>query len=261
MPPKTRAVRRVDSESDLSLDGIIDVDKMSVDGKLIVEAITKQISTLREAFLQKLSVKDNEIMELNRKVSKLESQVEKLEQVMDDAGASERRDCIVFVGDGVPPSETGENCKNLICNLSRDKLGLNIDSADVSSAHRIGRKSARQGPDRRAIVARLCRSDLKNEIRSAAKNMRPNFYVNEYLTPVRSSIFRALKAAKKKFPRIISGFSTIDGSVYAWLKTENAGAGNTRDTRFLINSHKKLLEFCREKLNCELLSIIDVWPH
>jgi len=223
-----------------------------------VEAITKQISTLREVFLQKLLTKDREISELNRKVSKLESQVENLEQMMDDAGASERKDCIVFVGDGVPPSETGENCKNLICNFSRDKLRLNVDLTDISSAHRLGRKSARQGPDRRGIVVRLCRSDLKSEIRSAAKNLRPNFYVNEYLTPVRSSIFRALKAAKKKFPRIISGFTSIDGSVYAWLKTED---GNARDTRFLINSHKKLLEFCREKLNCELLSIIEVWPH
>ena len=52
---------------------------------------------------------------------------------MDDAEAHDRRDMLVFSGEGLPPAASGENCTNILCSLIKDKLKLNILSTDVSS--------------------------------------------------------------------------------------------------------------------------------
>ena len=55
-------------------------------------------------------------------VDKLKSSLCKLEEKVDDADAYERRDTLVFFGDGIPASEVGENCSQVLCQVIKDKL-------------------------------------------------------------------------------------------------------------------------------------------
>ena len=83
-----------------------------------------------------------------------------LEERAEDANAYERRDALIFSGDGVPTATIGENCTSILCKLIKDKLKLNIQQSDISTSHRLGRKSIAQGQDRRNLVMKFCRRDF-----------------------------------------------------------------------------------------------------
>ena len=95
-----------------------------------------------------------------------------------------------------------ENTKEIVLKLFKDHLKLNLVDTDISIAHRLQpprRTDASSQPphDRRNIIIRFCRKDLIGTVFKHCKNMTPPFYVNESLTPVRTSISYALRALKK----------------------------------------------------------------
>ena len=108
-----------------------------------------------------------------------------LENILEDQNAYERRDTIIFSGDAVPTSTTGENCVNVIQNLVRDKLRLEVHVGEFNIAHRLGKKPTTQAPDKRSLIVKLCRREMKHEIMSACKSLSfnshsgsPSLYVN-----------------------------------------------------------------------------------
>ena len=125
--------------------------------------------------------KDAEISALKETNNSLETRIARLEEKVDDNDAYERRDCIVLSGDGIPASEPGENCIEVGRSLIKEKLKLNFLPTDVSTAHRLGKKPTAQGPDRRKIIMKLCRRDLKRDIIHACKQAKPGFFINESL--------------------------------------------------------------------------------
>ena len=81
-------------------------------------------------------------------------------------------------------------------------FNLIVNPADISVAHRLGRKPD-QGPDKRKIVVELCRRETKQDLLKACRVVKPrNFYVNETLTRTRSTVLYGLRQARKKYPNI-----------------------------------------------------------
>ena len=79
-------------------------------------------------------------------------------------------------------------------------FNLIVNPADISVAHRLGRKPD-QGPDKRKIVVELCRRETKQDLLKACRVVKPrNFYVNETLTRTRSTVLYGLRQARKKYP-------------------------------------------------------------
>ena len=105
---------------------------------------------------------------------------------------------------------------------------------------------------------KLCRRDIKKDIILAGKNLKPNFYVNESLTPVRNTILFVLRKMRRSHPNIIKGSCTIDGRVFAWVAPTPGGQNNVR---VLVNSHSRLLKLCEENLRTPLCSFIEQWPY
>ena len=205
-----------------------------------------------------LQDKTAQIEALTNEVTCLKKKINKLEEKTDDAEAYERKDVLVFSGEGIPSVEIGENCTALVCDLTEKQLKLKINNSDISTSHRVGRKPANQSIDRRNIIVKLCRRDLKNDILSACRNIKPNFYVNESLTPVRSSILYVLRQARRKKNRL-SGCSSIGGRVFAWVAPPD-GQGE-RNVRIPVNTHLELLSFCEDVLNEPLSNYLQRWPH
>ena len=236
-------------------------DEMSEDWKKIVEAITVQMDALRAEFREFLQEKDKEITALKEEVTKLKTTVSKLEEKLDDADAYERRDTLIFSGPGIPAAQIGENSPQIICDLIKNKLNLSINRSDLSTAHRVGKKAANQQPDRRKLIAKLCRRDLKVDVLNACKQLKPDIYVSESLTPIRNTIMFVLRRAKRMFPKKISGYNTNDGNVYVWMKPSNPSAIGARDTRALINTRQALEEFCTTTLGIPLTDFVERWPY
>ena len=169
--------------------------------------------------------------------------------------------CVIISGDALPPSTTGENCINVVREIARNNLKIQLSEADISTAHRIGRKPATQHPDRRSIIAKLCRRSTKSDLMFACKNQpedSPRVYVNDSLTPIRNTIMYSLRQIRRAHPRLVTGCSSYDGKVYAYTKDPIAGR---RDRRHLVNSHSDLIKFCSEHVKQPLEAFLESWSH
>ena len=225
----------------------------SKDGKSLIPAlvnfmegfqtkITDVITEIKEEFMAICNSKDEEISALRSELKSVKKDCEKLSEKIEENEAYERRDTLIFSGKKLPVVQNDENCANLVCGLLSENLNLVLSASDISVAHRLGPKPSNQVPDNRAIIAKFCRRDSKINVISSARRVKPNdLYVNESLTPTRQKIAAALRKAKKECPTIVSGTTSIDGSVYVWTKPSNPGA---REFKTKINTLAKLQDFC-----------------
>ena len=102
---------------------------------------TKEVfSLLLTYFDHILREKNSQANDLKDRVSTLEKKVEKLESLIDQTSQYERRDTLIISGEGIPISTPEENCKNIVIELFRQQLRLNIDERDVSVAHQLAAK-------------------------------------------------------------------------------------------------------------------------
>ena len=254
----TRGRAAQDKSASNFLSGDASLTELSEDGRNIVMAIRNDIDKLRKECLEQMNEKNLQINSLNEEVTALKEKVSKLEEKIDEAEAYERRDALVFSGEDIPPVEPGENCTSIVCNLMKRRLNLNVNPSDISTSHRLGRKPTTQRSDKRKIITKLCRRDLKGDILGACRSAKPNFYVNESLTPLRSTIMYVLRQAKKKNNRLV-GCKSIGGRVFAWI-TPPDGQGE-RHQRIPINTHLELQSFCCDILQEPLTAYVQRWPY
>ena len=135
MVNKTRSASHTQKESavaggstDLPVDGIIGAMRAELD-----DFKSEMRSLLREKEEKVTRLKLSEVSDWRVKVLKLEVK-------LDDTDAYERRDTIVFSGEGIPENTQGENCSAIVCDLLRDKLNLNVSNSDLSTCHRLGKR-------------------------------------------------------------------------------------------------------------------------
>ena len=213
---------------------------------------------LKTEMLNILSLNSDEIKKLNGEVTSLRKEVNTLKGLIDDADSYERRDTLIFSGPKVPNSSNGEDCKIVLQQLVKNELKIELQPNDISTAHRLGRKPLTQGDDKRPIVVKLCRRDLKRELVLAGRNQpRPaSLYVNESLTPTRKTIFYTLRQMRRNHPEIVRGCTSIDGRIFAFTKPPETSR-STRDVRHLINTREALIAFCDEFVKAPLENFLQ----
>ena len=233
-----------------------DLQPTSKDGKSLKTALVsflqdfpKQIvnmfTVMKAEFIHECRERNEKLLELQNEVKYLNNKVTQLEDKIDDQEAYERRDTLIISGKKLPETVPNENCPELVRKILADNLGLTMSATEISVSHRLGSASNSQRPDRRKIIVKFCRRDMKIDVVSAARRVKPvDFYVNESLTPQRQSTMFALRNIKRKHPTIISGTTTIDGSVFAWVKPPNPHVPGARDVRHKVNTLQKLQVFC-----------------
>ena len=266
MPAKLRNIAGSSNCEDLSTG-------LSSDGKMIVSAMTKKFDELKcdfdrmkTEFHSLLALKSEEIIKLSDEVLSLRNKVSNLENTLDEEDAYIRRETLIFSGTALPIATGGEICSNIVHQLVRDKLQIQLREGDISVAHRLGKKPSTQGPDTRSIIVKLCRSDTKREILMAKRNHSDRsftLFINESLTPRRRTILFALRQMKRAHPTLVTGCSSMDGRVYAYTKPDLVTDPNSRprNIRHLVNTHEKLVEFCRHFVKKPLDSFLDSWNH
>ena len=232
---------------------------ISNDGKNIVaplieifqdflSSLDMKFKAFKDEMMKEARQKNEDIGRLMDEVAVKNKTIAKLEERIDAQDQYSRRESLVFSGDSLPVHKPGEDCAVEICKLVQNKLGdaTAVMPSDISIAHRLGPKPT-VGTDKRNIIARFCRRSLKYKILNKARSSKPsNFYVNESLTPTRQTITRVIRKAKSEFPSIVSGYNTVDGSIYVWVKPPNADAPGARNSRLMVNSMEKLEQFCQK---------------
>ena len=230
------------------------------DTKLLAAVIMNEFSKLKKEFVYALSSKVDEIKNLKLQVNELSDKVAKLENVIDNENAYERRDCLVLSGDAVSDNTGGESAITTAKDVIKNKLKINLDMTRVSTAHRMGRKTPGQGPDKRPIILKFCQRDTKTDILVAARKARaPGFFVSESLSPNRRKVFYNLRKLRREFPTIIRGCTTFDGNIYAYTKPALNAPPDARNSRALLNTQESLDQFCRNFLKKPLDSFLAEW--
>ena len=221
--------------------------------------LKEEFKEFRQGVNEKLEEAFSTIRKLEEENKDLRNIVNRLEEKIDDGDAYERRDCVVFNGDALPVAENGENTVLVASELIKNTLKINIKPEEISTAHRMGKKPVNQAPDRRKVIIKLCRRDLKKDILFACKNIKPGFYANESLTPIRNTILFGLRNMRKDptASAIVKGASSYDGRVFAWVKSTNS----TRDTRISINTRVKFEEFACKYVQMPVDNFISHWPN
>ena len=192
-----------------------------------------------------MSKASNDERAISNECKSLNERVNHMEELIDDDNAYSRRESLIFSGPAVL-SEIGDNetCAPSVMKLLKTKLKIEINPNDISVSHRLGSKK-NQGQDKRSIIAKFCRRDLKRDILASAKRVKPSdFFVNESLTNVRQKISQALRLAKKEHSDVISGITSIEGRVFVWRK----GTEGSRDVRHCVNTLARLEDFCMRNL-------------
>ena len=215
---------------------------------------------MKQELLAKIDERDSTISELKGDVTSLQEKVKKLEYLIDESDAYERRDTIILNGPAVPSVTPQENCSILAQDLVKNEFRLNMSSGDISTAHRLGAKPRSQGPDNRAIIVKLCQRDLKRTIIMASKSHQGSkrLFANESLTPRRRKIFNTLRSMKRQHPDLVKGVSTQDGKIFAYTRSPTA-AESSRDTRHLVNTYESMINFCREHVKKPIENFLDSW--
>ena len=254
------------SESTLEPSHVEDFDdileSMSEDGRKIITFMENRFDSLERRFTEMLSAKNKEISALQDKVNSLTTEVDKLRSLMDDSDAYERKDTIIISGNALPVFVQGENCSLIARNLMAEKLRTVIGENDVNTAHRLGEVPTNLQQDRRSIIMKLCRRDMKQSIIQASSKMRcPGLFVNESLTPTRRTIFKTLRDIKRNHPALVKGCSTFEGKVYAYTKASGTSPTSGRDVRHLVNTQEQLRKFCVDHVKKPLSAFLQTWPH
>ena len=225
---------------------------MGSDAKSIIEHVKaeflkmkSEFSEMRTKFSEFLTAKFKEVDDLKEQVHDLNRTIRKLEDTIEDASAYERRDALILGGKCLPVSYQGEICSTIVQNLVKEHLNLEIQSSDISTAHRLGIKRQNQTADKRNIIVKFCRRDVKREVLVASKQKRSSdIFANESLTPKRKVLHDTLRNMKRQHPDLIKGCTTIDGRVYAFTPPISPGP-NSRDMRHHIINQDVLKDFCR----------------
>ena len=255
------------------MDALSDYQPKSVDGKFMVPALVNlfkglqekiegMFAEIREEFITICKKSDSRIDLLEQENLELNRKIEKLENRIDENDAYERKDTVIISGNSIPPVDKAEHCASLTCKLIKDQLNYIVSPNDISVIHRLGEKKTTQGPDRRDIIVKFCRRNTKMDVLSAARRTKANnFFINESLTPVRQTIAFILRKAKREFPSIISGSSSLDGKNYVWINPPNPSAPGAKAVRHAVHTHDRLVNFCNKTLGKPLSHFIESWTH
>ena len=84
-----------------------------------------------------------------------------------------------------------------------------------------------------------------------------NLFLSENLTPMRSTIFYALRMMKKYNGSRVVGASSFNGKVSAWVKNQNANVA----TRIPVNCRDKLEEVSNTFAGAPLSQFVERWEH
>lgn len=227
-----------------------EIDQLSEESRALYMLITDKFESALRDLEAKLKKRDEKIDMLEQQITTLKSKNLDLCERMDDLESLERRDMLVLSDDSVPPTTAGENTARVAIDILKLKLNYELKPDDLLTAFRIGKKTINQTVDKRSIVVKLRDRDMKHDLLMSARRVKPvKLYLNENLTPGRSTLLYVLRQVKKTHPEKIDACGSYDGRIYVWLRSTLPGAKNTK---VFLNSETKLQSFLEKSIGVQI---------
>ena len=143
---------------------------------------------------------------------------------------------MILTGTSLPPETTHENITNIVTQVIKDQLKINLKDFDISVIHRLGPK--RQQQHNRPIIVKLVNRSLKQDLFGACIQLRSQLNVNESLTPKRRGLLNKILAIRKAHKQKFQQCYTQDGKITIKLRNST--------TKHTITDEKQLLTFLQK---------------
>jgi len=214
----------------------------------------KHKDTIIEEFRTQIANLNNE--STNNSIKSVEQSILSLRcEMIDTKKAEDRKGNLIISGNSLPTVQPWEDPIKIATDLVSNELG-NEFNGTIKKAIRIGRKPTTGTEDKRSILIELRNPETKYELFKRCKMKKPNFFLNEQLTPTRSSIYYVLRKARQKHPNKISHIRSYDGEVSAYIKN----ADGTATRRATVNTKKDLDDLLQELFDTTSAEFLDNWP-
>ena len=222
----------------------INIDKLSEESRALYMLITAKLEAAMRDLEDKLVAKEARVDQLELQVRDARKQNAELSERIDELEMRERASTLILSGNNIPLVAAQENVSNVVGEIFKSKLKIEMRAGDMIGAFRVGKKPATQKADKRSIIVKFKQREMRDDILRSAKNVKPDgLFINENLTPVRSDILYRLRQSKRLHPDKVDGCGSVGGRVYVWLKCE--GSPNTK---LYVNSLSKLDEILVERV-------------
>ena len=222
---RTEAMEKATIDGDNSLD-------LAIESKIKTalcspEVLNALVAAVKEAIIGKVTQqvyaalkmdmesKEEETKLEKRKIDKLEGKINRLQEKLDEHEQYSRRNCLRFFG----IKETqGENTDELVCDLARDRLNIELSPGDIDRSHRITPRNRNfNGITKdKSVIVKFSTYNMRQKVYEARSKLKgTSIFINEDLTGERQQL---LYAARKS--RAIAWTWTQDGKIFAITATE-----------------------------------------
>ena len=178
----------------------------------------------------------SQIRKLTAQVRESEVIIDDLETRLDEVESYMRRDCLVVTGIPEPDDpNTRENTDQLIIDLAKTKLNVDIDARDISRSHRVPggppRPDAHTRP--RGVIVKFTSYNARRKVYSARRELKhvpERIFINEALTRKRSEL--AYKARQLVKQNVFKQTWTSDCKIL--IRTNDDNVHSVRTEKELI---------------------------
>ena len=147
-------------------------------------------------------------LELTQRLCKAEKELNEIQQY-------QRRNSLTIAG--IDETE-GENTDELVKNLAKEKLGVNLEDTDIEKCHRVGKPNIKAKKPRIILIKFTSYKPRSTVIKQRRKLKGSKITIQEDLTKQNQEL---LKKASRK-PGVVSSW-TQDGRVYVSIATSKPG--------------------------------------
>lgn len=200
--------------------------------QLLVDSL---IEPIKQAITTSIgeSVKDSLTYELQDTVDKvidLQNKFNEIEDILDEQEQYSRRNCLVLYG---VPENDRENASNVIMNIMKSNLNIDVKPGDIDRCHRLGSRFGRERP--RGIIVKFSNYNIRDMVYRTKKRLKgstPKMYIMESLTAKRAKLLDDLR---KKYTDKLAANWTQDGRLYLLTKS---------DQRHVLNKLSDVKQLC-----------------
>ncbi len=201
--------------------------KTSTFKQLLENSLVTTIKAKMESMEEKIAKQDSIIFDLQSQLKQKSDETERLKKDFDDL-TDDNSEMVRKLNDleqytrrnsvrlfGIPEStDKHENCDNIITNLARDKLGVNLDVNEIDRSHRVGKKSNEPGKKPRPIIVKLATYRSRQKlIRNRRKLNGTGITIKEDLTRTNQTLLEQVSRTDK----VLSSWTT-DGRILVLMK-------------------------------------------
>ena len=162
---------------------------------------------------------------------KLQTEIEELKLVADEAEQYSRRNCLILTG---VPEVQKENTDDIVKDVAQKWLNVQLDTRSIDRSHRLGKKTLHGNP--RPIIVKLCNYHDKEKMYQAKKNLKgTKIMIVESLTKRRLEL---LKRAKETFGA--TNVWTLEDRIFTRMENAILSKQLMINTKFEYSTFTKL---------------------